>query len=281
VKTITLREEGKKDYFITEAYRTLRTNMQFCGKDVHVIALTSCMPNEGKTTLTIELAKSLAEIGKKVLMIDADLRKSVVVKKYTKEQGVVGLSQFLSQQATEEDVLYKTQYEGLDIIFAGQYPPNPVELLGSLAFREYMQECKKKYDYVLIDTPPLGMVIDGAVVASSCDSAIMVINAGKIHRAQAIEVRDQLMRSGVRILGVVLNHADAGKRMNKATGSYLSKYSRYYRYEGKYMAHKSQIHAATAAQEARPQAPTAPTMPTTPTTPAEQKPSENPFDVFN
>ena len=269
MKTITLREEAKKDYFITEAYRTLRTNMQFCGKDVRVIALTSCLPNEGKSTIALELAKSLAEIGKKVLMIDADLRKSEMVKKYTHEKGVVGLSQFLSQQVGEEDVLYRTQYEGLDIIFAGQYPPNPVELLGSLAFKEYLQACKERYDYVLIDTPPLGMVIDSAVVASACDSAIMVVNAGRIHRAQAIEVRDQLMRSGVRILGVVLNHADVGKHVNKAKGNYLSKYSRYYRYEGKYMAQKSQIHAASAAQGARPAAP------------KEENPSENPFDVLN
>ena len=273
MKTITLREEAKKDYFITEAYRTLRTNMQFCGKDVRVIALTSCLPNEGKSTIALELAKSLAEIGKKVLMIDADLRKSEMVKKYTKEKGVVGLSQFLSQQVTEEDVLYRTQYEGLDIIFAGQYPPNPVELLGSLTFKEYLQECQERYDYVLIDTPPLGMVIDSAVVASACDSAIMVVNAGKIHRAQAIEVRDQLLRSGVRILGVVLNHADVNKGVsNKPRGNYLSKYSRYYRYEGKYMAHKAQIHAANATPAARPVAPPVP---------GEQPKEEDPFDVLN
>ena len=272
VKTITLRDEGKKDYFITEAYRTLRTNMQFCGKDVHVIALTSCMPNEGKTTIAIELAKSLAEIGKKVLVIDADLRKSVIVRKYTKEQGVVGLSQYLSQQVTEEDILYHTQYDGLDMIFAGQYPPNPVELLGSVAFKEYIKSCKEKYDYVLIDTPPLGMVIDSAVVASACDSAIMIVNAGKIHRAQAIEVRDQLLRSGVRILGVVLNHADINKGVSsKPRGNYLSKYTRYYRYEGKYMAHKAQIHAANAASKQNPVAPPVPAEQTT----------ENPFDVLN
>ena len=233
-----------------------------------MIALTSCLPNEGKSTIALELAKSLAEIGKKVLMVDADLRKSEMVKRYTKEKGVVGLSQFLSQQVTEEDVLYKTQYEGLDIIFAGQYPPNPVELLGSLAFKEYLQAAKKKYDYVLVDTPPLGMVIDSAVVASACDSAIMVVNAGKIHRAQAIEVRDQLLRSGVRILGVVLNHADVGKRVNKARANYVSKYSRYYRYEGKYMAQKTQILAENVAMQTRP---------TVPTAPAEG----NPYDIFN
>ena len=234
MKTIVLKEDNKKDYFVTEAYRTLRTNMQFCGKDVRVVALTSCFPNEGKTTIAIEIGKSLAEIGKKVLLIDADLRKSVVVRKYTSEAGVLGLSQFLSQQATEEDVLYHTQYEGLDMIFAGQYPPNPVELLGSTGFKAFLEKSKEVYDYILIDTPPLGMVIDSAVVAGFCDSAIMVVNAGKVRRVQALEVKEQLLRSGVRILGVVLNHAEGKKELfGKAGKSYSRRYYKtYYRYSG-------------------------------------------------
>ena len=252
MKTITLIENAKKDYFVTEAYRTLRTNMQFCGKDVHVVALTSCLPNEGKTTIAIELGKSLAKIGKKVLVVDADLRKSVVVKKYTNEKGVVGLSQFLSQQVSEQDVLYQTQYERLDIIFAGQYPPNPVELLGSLAFKELIKKSKEKYDYILIDTPPLGMVIDSAVVANTCDSAIVVVNAGRVHRAQAIEVKEQLLRSGVRILGVVLNHAE-GKTLSEATtkGVYRKKYNRYYRYDGRSKAQYAYIDARESRKTSR------------------------------
>ena len=232
MKTIVLKEDNKRDYFVTEAYRTLRTNMQFCGKEVQVIALTSCFPNEGKTTIAIELGKSLAEIGKKVLVIDADLRKSVVVRKYTSEAGVLGLSQFLSQQASEEDVLYRTQHEGLDIVFAGQYPPNPVELLGSLNFKNFIAKCKNEYDYILIDTPPLGMVIDSAVVAGVCDSAILVVSAGRVRRAQALEVKEQLLRSGVRILGVVLNHAESkkGAFLRNAKAYYHSHYKTYYHY---------------------------------------------------
>ena len=218
MKTIVLKEDNKKDYFVTEAYRTLRTNMQFCGNEVRVVALTSCFPNEGKTTVALEIGKSMAEAGKKVLVIDADLRKSVVVRKYTSEIGVLGLSQFLSQQASEEDVLYHTQHNNLDIIFAGQYPPNPVELLGGSAFKEFIEKSKETYDYIIIDTPPLGMVIDSAVVAGVCDSAIMVINSGKVRRKQALEVKEQLLRSGVRILGVVLNHAEGKGSPRKTYG---------------------------------------------------------------
>jgi capsular exopolysaccharide synthesis family protein len=233
MKKIVLKEDVKKNYFVTEAYRTFRTNIQFCGKDVKVVALTSCMPNEGKTTIAIELGKSLSEVGKKVLLIDADLRKSVVVRKYTGESGVMGLSQFLSGQATKEDVLYQTQYEGLDVIFAGQYPPNPVELLGNFTFKEFIEEIKEVYDYILIDTPPLGMVIDSAVVAGLCDSAIMVISAGRIRRAKALEVKAQLQRSGVRILGVVLNHAENKRDLASAKRYYRDKqyYKTYYRHE--------------------------------------------------
>ncbi len=223
MKTITLKEEKIKDYFSTEAYRTLRTNMQFCGSDVKCIALTSCMPNEGKTTIAFEMAKSFAEVGKKVLLIDADLRKSVAVRKYTTEMGVVGLSRFLSGQATEDEVIFHTQYPGFDIIFAGQYPPNPVELLSGLTFRKLIEDSKSVYDYVLIDTPPLGMVIDCAVVAGICDSALMVVSVGKIHRVQAIEVKEQLERSGVRILGVILNH-NTGKRIDQRKKKEGSRY---------------------------------------------------------
>jgi len=165
-----------------------------------------------------------------VLVIDADLRKSVVVRKYTDQSGVLGLSQFLSGQVTKEDVLYHTQYEGLDIIFAGQYPPNPVELLGSLDFKDFIEESKKVYDYILIDTPPLGMVIDSAVVAALCDSAILVINASRVRRTQALDVKEQLLRSGVRILGVVLNHAEAKKDMLASVAPNRHKYYKsYYR----------------------------------------------------
>lgn len=235
MKTIVLKEDEKRDYFVTEAYRTLRTNMQFCGKEVKVISLTSCLPNEGKTTISIELGKSLAELGKKVLLIDADLRKSMVVRKYTNESGVLGLSQFLSGQASEEEVLYRTQYENFDIIFAGQYPPNPVELLESSGFKEFIEKSKEVYDYVLIDTPPLGMVIDSAVVASVCDSAVIVVAAGRIHRKHALEVKEQLLRSGVRILGVVLNHAEVKKNGFVAKKHYSRRYYKsYYQYKNHY-----------------------------------------------
>lgn len=211
MRMVELDFGDNKKYFVEEAYKALRANIQFCGTDVKAIAITSCHPNEGKSTMAIEVAKSLAEIGKKVLLIDADLRKSVIVKRYAEAANICGLSQYLSGQNTLEEVLFQTQVEGFHIIFSGQFPANPVELLGSTAFGKLVEEAKKEYDYVLVDTPPLGVVIDCAVVASVCDSAIMVLAAEKVSFSRANVIKEQLLKSGVHILGVVLNKVKNGR----------------------------------------------------------------------
>lgn len=205
MKQIKLIFEFKSEYFTSEAYKTLRTNIQFCGADVKVIALTSCEAHEGKTTVCLDLARAFAEAGKKVMLIDADMRQSVSVSRYTGESGFKGLSQLLLGQATIEDVKYNTD-AGFDIIFAGKFPPNPAELLGSGLFRELIENEKPYYDYILIDTPPLGLVIDAAVIATACDSAIIVIGADMVSYKKVETVKSQLQKAGCRILGAVLNH---------------------------------------------------------------------------
>ncbi len=230
-KHVNLKSYVQDDYTMKEAYKTFRTNLQFCGDDVHVIAVTSCLPNEGKSTISLELSKSLAELGKKVLLIDADLRKSVLVSKYADQTGIEGLSQFLSGQASLQDVLYSTQYPNFFVIFSGAFPPNPVELLSKTKFKDFVDNAKNTFDYIIIDCPPLGSVIDAAVIASSCDSAIMVISANSISAKFAKNVKNQLEKSGCRILGAVLNNVE-----DKGSG-YYSKYyyQKYYRsYYGKY-----------------------------------------------
>ncbi len=230
-KFVNLKTYIQDDYSMREAYKTLRTNLQFCGDDVRVIAITSCMPNEGKSTISLELSKSLAELGKKILFIDADLRKSVLVNKYTDKAGIEGLSQFLSGQAVLQDVLYSTQYPNLYMIFSGAYPPNPVELLSKAKFKDFIDNAKNTFDYIVIDCPPLGSVIDAAVVANVCDSAVMVISANTISAKFAKNVKNQLEKSGCRILGAVLNNIE--NKSSRYYGRYY--YQKYYRkYYGKY-----------------------------------------------
>lgn len=206
MKKTTIKLPGKNDFFTQEAYKVLRTNLQFCGDHVHVIALTSCRENEGKTTIALSLGKSLADLEKKVLVVDADMRKSVMAGRNTTVKNAVGLSELLTGQRALADCVYATQYEFLNILLAGKYPPNPVELLSAEHFAALLKELREYYDYILIDTPPLGRVIDAAVIAPSCDGTILVIDGENVRRVQAQEVVEQLTKAGSKLLGAVRNH---------------------------------------------------------------------------
>ena len=202
---ISIKLPGDNDYFTQEAYKVLRTNLQFCGQDIQVIAITSCNENEGKTTVALHLARSLAELGKEVLLIDADMRKSVLAGRNSNAKDVVGLSELLTGMVALGEALYQTQYPTLQLIFAGKYPPNPVELLNGKYFSALIKETRKAYQYVIIDTPPLGPVIDAAVVAPNCDGTVLVVGNSTRYR-QAQDVVEQLKKSGSKILGVVRNN---------------------------------------------------------------------------
>lgn len=227
MESIQMKIPGTGDFFTQEAYKVLRTNLQFCGQDIRVVAVTSCQENEGKTTVTLHLAKSLAELGKKVLVIDADMRKSVMAGRNTTVKNATGLSEILTGMKEIEDCIYETQYPSLQLIFAGKYPPNPVELLDGKYFSALLSKTREYYDYVLVDTPPLGRVIDAAVIAPNCDGVILVIGDRNIRYRQAQEVVAQLKKSGSKILGVVRNCT------KKASSTYYSKYgySEYKKYE--------------------------------------------------
>ena len=230
MQRIAIWSMEKLDFRTKEAYKTLRTNLSFAGKNVKVVALTSCTPNEGKTSLSLQLALSLAEGGWKTVLVDADLRKSVLRGRYKASHDMYGLSHYLSGQSELEDTVCETNIENFDIIFAGPVPPNPSELLGNDNFREMTERLREDYDYVIIDTPPLGSVIDGAVVAACCDGAVIVIESNAVSYRFVQSIKEQLEKAGVRILGCVLN------KVNLSTRSYYGKYyEKYYgSYYGKY-----------------------------------------------
>lgn len=227
-KTIEIKRESKNDYAFDEAIKTLRTNIQFSGKQLKVIMLTSTHAREGKSYISFETAYSICQMGKKVLFIDADIRKSVLVSRYQLDTEVMGLSQYLSGQKELKDVLYQTNIENLNIIFSGPYAPNPAELLEDEMFDKMLEILKKEYDYIIIDTPPVGSVIDGAVIAKYCDGAILVIESGSVSYRIAQKTKSQLEKSGCKILGVVMN------KINTSKGGYYGSY--YGSYYGKYEA---------------------------------------------
>ncbi len=227
MQNVVMTDPRKSDYFYEEAIKTLRTNIQFSGIDIKTIVVTSCYPNEGKSDVTFQLALEIGKMGKKVLVVDADIRKSAYVSRYQIKERISGLSQYLSGQRREADIIYRTNFEGVDMIFAGPTAPNPSELLEQESFSQLLGSLREKYDYVLIDTPPIGSLIDAAIAAKQCDGAILVIESGTVSRRTALKAKEQLEMSGCRLLGAVLNKVDVRK------DKYYSKYSYYYKNDRK------------------------------------------------
>ncbi len=227
-KKISFNAPSIKDYLTNEAYKSLRTNLMFCGDDIKTVLITSTAENEGKSTVSVELAKCISDLSKKTLLIDADMRKSVMLKRNARSENIHGLSEILSGMISLEDGIYSTSDENFDVIFSGQFPPNPVELLENGRFEKMLNDLKEKYDYIIIDSPPLGAVIDAAVIGSYCDGAIMVFAERKVSRKAALDVKFQLEKSGCRILGGVIN--EATKSNTKYYRKYYKKYyNKYYR----------------------------------------------------
>lgn len=223
-KNITITDNNSGDYFYEEAIKTLRTNLQFSGKSNKVVLLTSVHSNEGKSDISFNLAVELGKAGKKVLLIDADIRKSVYKSRYNIQEETQGLSQYLSGQVEQIDqVVCKTNYDNLYMILAGPYAPNPTEMLGDEQFGQLLKAARQVFEYVIVDTPPLGTVVDAAVIAQYCDGALMVIESDSTSYRACQKVKNQLERSGCKILGAVLN-----KVSSKGRSSYYSRYGRYY-----------------------------------------------------
>ena len=232
-QSVVLKEDHEMDFRTKEAYKTLRANLEFAGDDVKVISITSCTPNEGKSSTSMNLAKAIAESGKKVILIDADLRKSVLVGRYKTGAVKYGLTHYLSGQKTFNEVYCNTNIKNLYVAFSGPVPPNPSELLGGKYFASMVKSLRSIFDYVIIDTPPLGSVIDSAIVAKQCDGCVIVIASNEISYKFAQKVKEQLEVAECRILGCVLNKVNLTQK-----GYYGKYYGKYYgRYYGKYYGH--------------------------------------------
>ncbi|GAB7387955.1 CpsD/CapB family tyrosine-protein kinase [Bacillaceae bacterium] len=206
---------------VSEAYRTLRTNIQFAGVDREVksILVTSSAPSEGKSTTIANLAVVLAQAEKRVVLIDADLRKPMI-HHFFHCPSMPGLSHLLTGQRKLDEVKIPSFVKGLELIPSGPIPPNPAELLGSQRMRQLLQELSAEYDHVLVDAPPVLAVTDAQLLASQVDGVLLVVHAGKTDKEAAVKAKELLVNVQAKILGVVLN----GRKI-KGEGYYYYYYS--------------------------------------------------------
>lgn len=218
-------DETEKGFLYEESMRMLRTNIQFSGGDLSVILFTSSIQDEGKSEISFKLAMSFAKLDKKVLYVDADMRKSVFTTRYQIKDNVQGLSQYLSGQNTE-DIVYKTNIKNMDVIFAGPYTPNPAELLYENKLDEFIKKQRLQYDYIIIDAPPLANIVDAAVIGRCVDGAVIVVKSAAVSRKMVKRVKDQLEKVNCKIIGAVLN------------GVEMKKNSYHYKYYGDYYGNK-------------------------------------------
>lgn len=213
-----------------EIYRTLRSNIEFTGIENKVIAITSVLPDDGKSTVSFHLAAAFAEADKKTLYIDADIRKSVFAIRYGVGNNHKGLSHLLSGQAAMQEVVYSTNKRSLFVVPTGVLPKNPTELLGNVRFKEALHALKGVFDYIIVDTPPLGSVIDAAVIAKNCDASCLVVPYDSVSRNVTKAIINQLKTANPNFLGVILNKVNMKDR-----GYYGKRYGGYYqRYGSEY-----------------------------------------------
>lgn len=197
---------------VSEAFRMLRTNLQFAGVDkpLKIVSVTSGNPEEGKSTIAANLAISFASTGSKVLLIDADLRRPKINKLFLLENHI-GLSSLLAGDLPLDSVIRETEIPNLQIITSGPVPPNPAEILGSAKMKDFLLKVNPMYDIILVDSSPVNTVADASILSSRVDGLILVVEAGSSSRESVMLAKQQLQKVNARILGVVLNKVkDAG-----------------------------------------------------------------------
>ena len=223
-------------FAVVEAYKTIRTNILFliAQNNGKVIALSSADAGEGKSTTSINLAVSFAQLNKKVLLVDADMRRSSIHKKL-KLSNETGLSNILAGFTSLEEGTFKyTDY--LDIITAGPIPPNPSELLSSTAFDNFVEKAKEKYDYVFIDTPPVNIVSDTLVLAPKTDGLIFLVRNGYTPHDEFSQALEAAKLANINVMGAIMNgtNPDESRYFKyKYKYRYRYRYGRYNKY-GKY-----------------------------------------------
>ncbi|MFA7467757.1 MAG: CpsD/CapB family tyrosine-protein kinase [Desulfotomaculaceae bacterium] len=208
-----------------EAFRALRTNISYAGldKSLRTILITSAGPSEGKTIVTSNLGVVLAQLNKKVLIVGCDLRRPALYKVFS-TTNQVGVTNVLINNLDPAELAQPTKVPGLFILDSGPIPPNPSELVGSHRMKELISRALEKFDYVLLDSPPINIVTDPIVLSALVDGVIMVVKSDATRYDNARDAQAKLEKVGANIIGVILNG------VNMSSGDYYYHY--YYTQEG-------------------------------------------------
>ena len=235
-------------YACNEAINTLCTNLSFSRENTRKIMMTSCHASEGKSFLSMNIMRSLTKLGKTVALVDADLRRSTISAKYSlqfPDENHWGLSHLLAGMVSREEVIYQTSIPGAYMVPVGKEVLNSLSLLVSPRFEELLDHLAQNVDYVIVDAPPVGSVIDAAEIAKSCDGTLLVVNYNEVRRQELIDAKEQLEQTGCPILGTILNQVEYDNYLNRKY-YYKSHYSSYERYD-----QTSQTDRETAKKGAR------------------------------
>ncbi|HFU4464498.1 TPA: tyrosine-protein kinase [Streptococcus suis] len=203
-----------------EYFNAIRTNIQLSGSDLKIVGITSVMPNEGKSTTSASLAIAYARSGYKTVLVDADIRNSVMSGFFKPTTKITGLTDYLAGTTDLSQGLCDTNIPNLTVIESGKVSPNPTALLQSKNFENLLATLRRYYDYVIVDCPPLGLVIDAAIIAQKCDAMAVVVEAGNVKRSSLKKVIEQLEQTDTPFLGVILNKYDVTQEKYGEYGCY-------------------------------------------------------------
>ena len=221
-RSLQLITSDKMSFAYVEAYKSLRTNLNFLAgsNDVHCIVVTSTAPEESKSNVSVNLALTLAESGKKVALVDCDLRKPVLHKYLKAGHNVKGVSNILSRQISLKEAMVMPKGFNFSFLPAGTTPPNPSELLSRPQMVEMIAALREEFDFVIFDAPPISMVTDAAIIGNLVDGALFVVRSNYAATDAVKAATQQLQSAGVKILGVVLTRYNIKKSLKHSNYGY-------------------------------------------------------------
>ncbi|MCI7028348.1 MAG: CpsD/CapB family tyrosine-protein kinase [Clostridiales bacterium] len=223
------------DYACSEALNTLCTNLSYCGREVRSILFTSRYEQEGKSGIAMNVMRTLAGYGKRVLLVDADLRCSTLARRYRftyAQRENAGLAQHLAGMCELQDVVYRTNLPGAFILPAGHEVLNSMQLLASYRYGEMMDALRDEFDIVLVDSPPAGLIVDAIEIARYCDGAVIVVEYNRGRVQDVADVAANLAKTGCKVLGAVMNGVNLKSFRNRKYYYRSERYSAYYHHYG-------------------------------------------------